>query len=387
MTITSAELVIPSPDLAATLAFFVDRLGFRIERISPADDPSIVILTGAGVRLRLDRTSTAAPGTLRLACDDPLAVGDGSPTIVAPNGTTIELVPNAEADVDVPPVRQSFVLTSLRDDASWITGRAGMSYRDLVPGRQGGRFIASHIRIDDGGPVPDYVHFHAIRFQMIYCARGWVRVVYEDQGPPFVLEAGDCVLQPPRIRHRVLEASPGLEVIEVGCPARHDTYADHELELPTVSVAPERDFDGQRFVRHIAREATWRPGPLPGFVHRDTGIGAATGGLAGARVVRRDNGAVAAEPARWAHDGELALTVVLGGGASLVRDDAGECPVGAGDAFVIPAGMRHALVEPSDDFEALEVTLPAQLNRHVSIVGGTDPAGARSPLRDGSPPD
>jgi quercetin dioxygenase-like cupin family protein len=41
---------------------------------------------------------------------------------------------------------------------------------------------------------------------MIYCHRGWVRVVYEDQGEPFVMHPGDCVLQPPGIRHRVLEA-------------------------------------------------------------------------------------------------------------------------------------------------------------------------------------
>ena len=46
------------------------------------------------------------------------------------------------------------------DAAAWSTGRAGMLYRDLVPDRQGGRFIASHIRLADGGPVPDHVHFH-----------------------------------------------------------------------------------------------------------------------------------------------------------------------------------------------------------------------------------
>ena len=89
------------------------------------------------------------------------------------------------------------------------TGRAGMIYRDLLPDRQGGRFIASHITIPDGGPVPDYVHHHDVRFQVIHCVRGWVDVVYEDQGPPFRMHAGDTVLQPPHIRHRVLEARPG----------------------------------------------------------------------------------------------------------------------------------------------------------------------------------
>ena len=41
--------------------------------------------------------------------------------------------------------------------------------------------MASHIRIEKGGPVPDYVHFHRVRFQCIFCYRGRVRVVYEGQ--------------------------------------------------------------------------------------------------------------------------------------------------------------------------------------------------------------
>ncbi|MFT5288179.1 MAG: quercetin dioxygenase-like cupin family protein [Planctomycetota bacterium] len=87
-----------------------------------------------------------------------------------------------------------------------------MRYRDLIPECLGSRFIASHIQIAGGGPVPDNVYFHALRFQMIFCLSGWVKLVYEDQGDPFVLRAGDCVIQPPHIRHRVLESSPGLEV-------------------------------------------------------------------------------------------------------------------------------------------------------------------------------
>ena len=93
-----------------------------------------------------------------------------------------------------------------------------MLYRDLIPGRLGGRYIASHISIPEGGPVADWVHFHRIALQMIYVRRGWVRVVYEDQGEPFVMREGDLVLQPPEIRHRVLESSAGLEVVEISAP-------------------------------------------------------------------------------------------------------------------------------------------------------------------------
>src|SRR4030095_14859961 len=159
--------------------------------------------------------------------------------LTSPDGTRIELV-EARLPVEVPEGTQEFVLSRMAD--TWGVGRAGMQYRDLIPSRLGGRFIASHIRIPEGGPVPDYVHFHRIRFQMIYCKTGWARLVYEDQGEPFLFHAGDCVLQPPEIRHRVLEASDGLEVLEIGCPAPHETFPAHAKNPPPTPPAPEGGF-------------------------------------------------------------------------------------------------------------------------------------------------
>jgi len=172
----------------------------------------------------------------------------------------------------------------------WIRGRAGMEYRDLLPGRLGGKVIASQIRLTQGGEVPDYVHYHKIDVQLIYCTRGRIRVVYEDQGPPFWLETGNCVLQPPEIRHRVLECTAGAEVIEISAPAEHETWVDHDIDLPTSRLDPDRDFNGQRFVRHIAAEGTWVPSADDGIEERDTGIQEATRGIADVRVLRRING-------------------------------------------------------------------------------------------------
>src|SRR5206468_1250390 len=88
---------------------------------------------------------------------------------------------------ELPPFKPEFVVTRAAADGG--EGRAGMLYRDLIPNRLGGRYIASHIRIIEGGPVADWVHFHRIAFQVIAVRRGWVRVVYEDQGEPFVMHA------------------------------------------------------------------------------------------------------------------------------------------------------------------------------------------------------
>jgi mannose-6-phosphate isomerase-like protein (cupin superfamily) len=202
--------------------------------------------------------------------------------------------------------------------------------------------------------VPDYVHFHKIRFQMIFCRTGWVRLVYEDQGPPFVMRAGDCVLQPPEIRHRVLESSAGLEVIEIACPAVHETFADNVLTRPTASVNRERDFGGQRFLWHVASEARWQPWRVHGFECRDTGMSEATRGLAGARMVRPKG---AAETPREVHDRELQFFFVLDGTATLACQ--GVHRLSPGDAVTIPAGMPYALSACADDLSLLEVTLPA----------------------------
>jgi quercetin dioxygenase-like cupin family protein len=352
--VRSAEVLLPCADLAATLAFFTEALGFRVDAIHPAEDPTVAVISGHGLRIRLQRGIDGAPGVLRLLCRDPATFAGGAKELRAPNGTRIEIAPS-DPPLSLPPVRPSFVLQRM-SGASWAVGRAGMRYRDLVPDRQCGLFVASHIQIAEGGPVPDYVHFHGVRFQMIYCVKGWVRLVYEDQGPPFVLREGDSVLQPPRIRHRVLESSAGLEVIEVGSPADHETVVDHELPLPTGTSRADRQFDGQTFVRHEAASATWRP-RMDGWSSRDLGIAAATSGLARAEVLRPEPGRP--ETRAYAHDAELLFRFVLKGEATLVCDGREPKRLGRGDAFVVPAGVRHALAERTDTFEELEVALPA----------------------------
>ena len=241
---------------------------------------------------------------------------------------------------------------SLVESDTWVTGRAGMQYRDLIPDRLGGRVIASHIRILNGGPVPDYVHHHHVEFQMIYCYSGWVKVVYEDQGPSFVMQAGDCVLQPPHIRHRVLECSDNMEVIEVSSPAEHETLVDHDMELPTASINEDRAFNGQGFVRHELDKATWQSGP-DGFESRDTGIGDATNGRASVQVIRATNPKSAAV---FGKNNEMVFNFVLQGAATLQRHGEADRSIMAGDSFVVPAGTQVNLAVNSDSFELLQVS-------------------------------
>lgn len=294
----TTAITLPCTDLAEAIEFFTRKLDCRLDAIFPADDPRWAELSREGTRIRLERAGARSRST------------------------------------------------------GWVEGRAGMLYRDLLPERLGGQVVASHIKIPKGGEVPDYVHFHDVRLQLIYCRKGWVKLVYEDQGAPFVLAAGDAVLQPPGIRHRVLEASPGLEVLEVSSPAEHVTRVDHALALPNAGGEPGRRW-GQRFVRHVARAAEWVTWRAPGFVQRDLGVDAASEGLASAVVVKRRSPFKSIELAPLDRS---VLWIVLEGGV-VVREAAGVRTLGRDEAHVLAPGSEVEL-EAWAEAELLEVVLP-----------------------------
>jgi quercetin dioxygenase-like cupin family protein len=288
------------------------REGMRLEVIFPADSPHTALLSRDGVRFRL----TSSP-------DSPAA------------------------SAGLPEFEPEFAIT--RAGAASEEGRAGMHYRDLIPGRLGGRYIASHITIEKGGPVADWVHFHRIAVQLICVRKGWVRVVYEGQGKPFVMAAGDMVLQPPGIRHRVLESSAGFEAVEISCPASHETLADHEMILPNGEPGLARDYQGQRFLHHIAAKSPWAA--WNGAEAQSTGVREASGGLAEARTIMPGASPALDVPP---HDGELVFGFVLDGSARLGHGEGHQ--LGPADAFVIPPGEEWRLSDMSDDFRLLNVT-------------------------------
>jgi len=353
--VSSAAVVIPCTELDSSIAFFEERLGFRLESIFPADDPVVAVMAGHGLRLQLEVGHGAEPATLRLTCDDPAVLGatPDDQVLTAPDGTRIELVRD-ESQATPPSAPPTFSLSRLNADDAWITGRAGMRYRDLIPGRQGGRLIASHISIPIGGPVPDYVHFHRVQFQMIYCFKGWVRVVYEDQGDPFVMHPGDCVLQPPEIRHRVLECSAGLEVVEVTAPAAHPTFADHDLDLPNPGLNPERQFAGQRFLLHKEADSQSVAPASAAFEVRDLGLLAATGGIAQVEVLR---GRPSVGSDLGLQDADLRFVFVLNGELTIRRRGDEAEDLRPGDALVLPEATDFDLGRGTDETELLVVSL------------------------------
>ncbi len=350
---TRAEIRLPTQELRDDLPFYTKTLKMRLDSIYPADNPEVAVLSGHGLRLRIQKGAAESPGTLRILTENPDSFADGLRELTAPNGTRIE-IDDLNPPLILPATEHAFVVRRLADQAPWIIGRAGMHYRDLVPSRLGGAMIASHIRIPDGGPVPDMVHYHRVGFQLIFCIRGWVDVVYEDQGGPMRLHAGDCFIQPPEIRHRVLEASDGIEVIEIGVPADHVTEIDHEMTLPTPHLRPNREWQGQRFVFNQGATGRFHPFRIPGFTARDTTINDHTNGVASVMVLRPDG-----PPAPWVtHDGDILFTFVMSGEMTLEGQDKSPYRLSPGDAFVIPPHMATRYSDTTPDLELLEVSLP-----------------------------
>ncbi len=360
MTDTRAEFRLATADLPADMGFFTKQAGLRLDTIFPADNPREAVLSGHGIRIRLVKGASEPPATLRILTDDKALLAEHTAPLTAPNGTVVEF-DQLTIPLIIPETEHAFVVRRLADKAPWVIGRAGMQYRDLIPDRLGGSIIASHIRIPDGGPVPDMVHYHKVGFQLIFCVNGWVDVLYEDQGGLRRLTPGDCFIQPPEIRHRVMEASDNLQVIEIGVPAEHLTEIDHTMTLPTPDLRPDRGWQGQKFVHNLAKDADWQPFRIPGFTCRDTTINANTKGVAGVQVVRPDGG-----PAPTVtHDCDILFGFVMSGTMDLEAPGHETRALETGDAFVIPPGQAVTWARPSDDFELLEVSLPGNFRTEV----------------------
>ncbi|MEH6403837.1 MAG: cupin domain-containing protein [Sneathiella sp.] len=103
--------------------------------------------------------------------------------------------------------------------------RGYFEYRDLgISDATNGDVVAHVIRAKEGHNATGEWHMHECQFQMYYVLKGWARFEYEGQGIKTV-KKGDCVLQPAGIRHREIEHSEDLELIEIVSPADFSTKA------------------------------------------------------------------------------------------------------------------------------------------------------------------
>jgi hypothetical protein len=110
--------------------------------------------------------------------------------------------------------------------SSFVEGlRSYAAYRDLgIAAATDGMVQAQVIRfIPPCRPEEvSKLHYHDVEFQMVYVLKGWIKSEFEGQGAQ-TFNTGSCWIQPPRIKHKVLDYSDDCEVLEIILPAEFET--------------------------------------------------------------------------------------------------------------------------------------------------------------------
>ena len=107
------------------------------------------------------------------------------------------------------------------------------------------------------------------------------------------------------------------------------------------------------------KSTKWKTGLRSYFRYRDLGIVEATNGKVLAHVLR------AVEPCSGpggyhSHDVEFQMNYVLCGWTRVEFEDVGEVRFEAGDSWYQESNIKHEVLEFSDDFEVLEIVMPAE---------------------------
>jgi hypothetical protein len=122
------------------------------------------------------------------------------------------------------PRKHAFVASHLEDGKFEQGLRRYAHYRDLGIAKATGGLALAHVIRLIPPCIPEEVskrHYHDVDFQMIYVLKGWMKGEYE--GEVITMREGSCWLQPPKIKHTVLDYSPDCELLEIILPADFDT--------------------------------------------------------------------------------------------------------------------------------------------------------------------
>lgn len=105
--------------------------------------------------------------------------------------------------------------------------RSYAQYRDLGMAKATGGMVQAHVIRMIPPCLPEVVsqrHYHDVDLQLIYVLKGWFVSEFEGKGA-VRMKQGSCWVQPPRIRHTVLDYSDDCELLEIVLPAEFKTVA------------------------------------------------------------------------------------------------------------------------------------------------------------------
>jgi uncharacterized cupin superfamily protein len=124
-----------------------------------------------------------------------------------------------------PKPKQRFLAKHEREQDFDAGLRTYAKYRDLALAKASGGMVQAHVirMVPPCDPkVVSKWHHHDVELQFIYVLNGWIKNEFKGQGV-HTMKKGTCWLQPPKIKHRVLDYSPDCELLEVVLPADFQT--------------------------------------------------------------------------------------------------------------------------------------------------------------------
>ena len=114
------------------------------------------------------------------------------------------------------------------------------------------------------------------------------------------------------------------------------------------------------FIVNRAKDSAFKDGGLRVYrEYRDLGIAAATGGKVHAHIIRTTAPCPEGGSGMHYHDLDFQMVMVRKGRSRVWFEGQGEVDFEEGDAWIQPPGIRHNVLAYSDDYEVLEITLPA----------------------------
>ena len=144
--------------------------------------------------------------------------------------------------------------------------------------------------------------------------------------------------------------------------ARTKVAARAVAKATTKAKAPVKaKWPKQTFVVSHAREQDYKEGLRSYAQYRELGVAKATQGAVQAHVIRLIPPCVPAEVSkRHYHEVDFQLVYMLKGWMKGEYEGQGEIMMRAGSCWIQPRGIKHTVLDYSEDCEMLEIILPAE---------------------------
>jgi uncharacterized protein YjlB len=143
-------------------------------------------------------------------------------------------------------------------------------------------------------------------------------------------------------------------------PARHPNQPGTGQEEPMANDVMTLSQQGMKLGHSSAKKPVMNAGRREFFSYRDLCIKDASSGQMRGQVMKAITGMT--QPTGWHyHTCEGQFVYMLGGWVELEFETGEMLRLEKGDSVYIPGGLKHNELRTSDDFEALEVSVPGEL--------------------------